>query len=159
MKTMRLSLLSLCALVLLVGFVANADAVIRVEATVRTPNVRVRVGNMPVSHDGRQTKRHLPVREQRYYKISQQDRMIASRLAYYTGVPTRELIQLKRQGYSWFEIGRWLYVPRPVVRAAMQQRSWKRFLDQERRFVKHGKHPRERFQVGYLTVDLSSDDD
>lgn len=158
MRTMRLSLLSLLALVLVAGsgIVSDAGAVIRVEATVRTPNVRVRVSNKPVYYPTR-TKRQLPTYAN--HRISKQDQMMARRLGRYTGVPARELIQLRRAGYRWMEIGRRLHVPRPVVRAAMDQRSWKRFLHQERRFVKHGKHPRGRFQVGYLSDDYNSDDD
>ena len=159
MRTMRLSLLSLLALVFLAGsgIVSDAGAVIRVDATYRSPNVRVRVSNKPSIYPVR-TKRHLPIYAQRHHKISRQDRMMAGRLGRYTGVPARKLIQLKRQGYRWFEIGRWLYLPRPVVRAAQHERSWKRFLRMERRLAMSGKRTHQFRHVAYMDDDGSFDD-
>ena len=134
MSKIRISILSLLALALLIGqaTVSDADAKVRVKVTLQTPNARVRISNTSSSYQRIYTNRHLPVRVNIHYRISQRDRAIARRLAGYTGVPTRELIQLRRQGYRWFEIGRWLYLPRPVVRAAMHHRSWNRFLREER---------------------------
>jgi hypothetical protein len=156
---MRLSLLSLLALVVLAGsgIVSDAGAVIRVDATYRSPNVRVRVSNKPVYYPT-QKKRHLPIYAQRHHKISRQDRMMARRLGRYTGVPARKLIQLRRAGYRWFEIGRWLYVPRPVVRAARHERTWKRFLRQERRLARFGTRTHEWRHVAYMDDDGSYDD-
>jgi len=150
MRTMRLSLLTLSALALVAGcgIVSNANAVIRVEATYRTPNVRVRVSNKP-AHYPVQPKRQLPIRVRGHFKIQEQDRMIARRLARYTGMPARELIGMKRLGYNWFEIGRWLYLPRPVVRAAMHERSWRRFLRMERRLAMSGRRTLEWRHVTY----------
>ncbi|UCF04839.1 MAG: hypothetical protein JSV33_13075 [bacterium] len=132
MRRMRMSLLSLMALALLVGpgIVQGAEGGVRFNATIHTPNVRVRIGNTPTGYYYR--GRHLPIRRHHYYRIRQRDRAIAHRLAWYTGVPARELIRLRRSSYSWMEIGHWLYLPRRVVRAALNQRSWKRFLLEER---------------------------
>jgi hypothetical protein len=96
-----------------------------------------------------QPKRQLPIRVRGHFKIQKQDRMIARRLARYTGMPARELIGMKRLGYNWFEIGRWLYLPRPVVRAAMHERSWRRFLRMERRLAMSGRRTLEWRHVTY----------
>jgi hypothetical protein len=132
MNKKRMSLLSLLALALLVlalpGIVQDAEAVIRVSASLHTPNVRVRVGNTSYSRYRHARVVRVPVRRRMYYRIAKHDWRIAQRLAWYTGVPAKKLIRLRRHGYRWFEIGRWLDLPRPVVQAAMHKRSWKRFL-------------------------------
>jgi hypothetical protein len=150
MKRMQMSIMSLMALVLLVGFgiVQGAEAAIRFNATLHTPNVRVFIGNTPYGHYQGYMKGHIPIRVPRHYKVTERDRAIASRLARYTGVPARELIQLRSRGYHWFEIGRWLHLPRPVVRAAMHHRSWVRFLREER-LAGRGVHPRKRRLIAY----------
>ncbi len=144
MRTMRLSLLSLLALVLLAGsgIGSDADAGVRIDATYRSPNVRVRVSNKPSYYPVR-TKRHRPIYVDAHHRISRQDRMMARRLGRYTSVPARELIQLRRLGYRWFEIGHWLYLPRPVVRAARHERSWRRFLHRERKLARFGSRTHE----------------
>lgn len=143
MQMSPLSLLSLMTLALLVGpgRATDAKAEIRVNATLRTPNARVHVSNTPSQHYHRQYAGFHPIRPYRYYRIDERDRKIAHRLAWYTGAPARDLIHLKRRGYVWFEIGRWLHVPRPVVRAAMGDRSWKRFIRSERRLARFGPGP------------------
>lgn len=155
MKRMRMSLLSLAALALLAGpgIVQDAKAGIRINATLHTPTVRVCIGNAPSCRYRSCRGGYLPVRVHQYYRVDMRDRKIAHRLARYTGVPSRKLIQLKRRGYHWFEIGRWLHVPRPVVRAAMDHRSWKRFLREERRYARRGAYRRGRRQVVYFYND------
>jgi hypothetical protein len=157
---MRLNLLAVSTLALIAGcgIVSNASAVVRVEATVRTPNVRVRVSNKPAHYPIR-VRKPLPMRGYGHHRMLAQDRMIARRLARYTGVPARELIHMKRLGYNWFEIGRWLYLPRPVVRAAMHERSWRRFLRMERRLAFSGTRTYAWRHVTYLDDDGSSDED
>ena len=134
MNRMRVSLIGLMAIILLVGsgIVQDAEAGIRFDVTMRTPNVRVRVGNTHPIHYRTVRVRRLPVRGRRLFRISKQDRRVARRLARYTGVSERELLRLRRYGYRWFEIGRWLHLPRPVIRAAMHKGTWKRFLREER---------------------------
>lgn len=133
-KKKRLVLFSIPALALLltIGAVDEAQARIRVKATVRTPYGRVHVDNGPYRHT-RVYRQALPVRHYEYYQVTKRDRKIARRLARYTGVPKTELIQLRRVGYSWGEIGRWLDVPRQVVRAARSGKSWRRFMDRHDR--------------------------
>jgi hypothetical protein len=137
MSKIRMSILSLITLALLTGqaTVTDADAKVRVKVTLQTPDARVRISNTSSSHQRIYKTRHLPVRVNIHYRINQQDREIARRLGRYADVPPRELMQLRRQGYRWPEIGRWLYLPRPVVRAAMHQQSWNRFLREERRLA------------------------
>ena len=131
-KRMSLVSLSVLALLLTVGAVDEAQARIRVKATVRTPYVRVQVDNGAYHHT-RGYRQALPVRHYEYNRVTQRDRKIASRLGRFTGVPRRELIQLRMQGYSWGEIGRWLDVPRKVVRAAQNGKSWRRFMNRQDR--------------------------
>lgn len=140
MKRMLKSLMVIAALALLATqvLVGDAAAEIRFDATLRTPNVRVRIGNVPARPYGRIKVGHLPARPRRHHTIVKIDRRIARRLAWYTGVPIRELIRLRAYGYNWFEIGRYLRLPRRVVRAAFNKRSWKRFTHGGRRMAGRG---------------------
>ena len=131
MKRLKISLLSIAALAVLVGpgMIKNATAGVRVKATVRTPNVSVRIGNTPSRHYRSFVRKPLPVRHVRHHVIiTQQDRKIARRLARYTGVQARELIFLRARGFTWVTIGRWLELRPRAIRAAMRQDSWNRFL-------------------------------
>jgi hypothetical protein len=133
MKTLKMTFICLPALVLLllVGAADEAQARIRVKGTLRTPHGTIQVDNGAYHHT-RGYRRALPVRYHEQYRVSKRDQKIARRLGRYTGVPKRELIQLRKQGYSWREIGRWLGVPRRVVRAAKSQASWRHFTDRQR---------------------------
>jgi hypothetical protein len=68
--------------------------------------------------------------------VSKRDKKIARRLGRYTGVPKRELLRLKRMGYSWREIGNWLGISKQAVRAAKSKGRWARFLERQR----HGRY-------------------
>ena len=131
MRTKRTDLLILAAMTIAVMTLAAADvaAAVRVSATVRTPVVTVHVGNVPVGHRVIRQVRPLPARG-RFSRILTLDVQVAHRLAWYTGVQSGELLRYRRFGYSWYEIGRWLYVPGRVVRAAMTDRTWNLFLRQ-----------------------------
>ena len=136
------------ALVAGLGNMNTAEAGIKIRATVTTPNVHVRVGTTPLSHYRSYTRRHVyvpPTCEVVYYRTNPRDRAIALRLSDYTGVAPRELIGLKRQGYTWVEIGAWIDVPRYVVRAARHERTWRKFLRKQRKAVRRTirgqKHP------------------
>jgi hypothetical protein len=133
------SLLGLTALALfLFAAVDNAEAKVRVQATVRTPYGAVHIDNgSPARY---RSPRVLPARGHYYVKtaITKRDRKIAKRLARYTGVSQREILRLRRQGYRWGEIGNWLDLPRPVIRAAQHQQSWQRFLRHNRGYEKCG---------------------
>lgn len=124
--------LPVLALMLTMGAADQAQARIRVQATVRTPYGRVMIDNGPYRHT-RVYRQALPVRRCVLVQVSRRDRNIARRLGRFTGVPQRELIQLRRQGYTWNEIGRWLDVPRKVVRAAKSAKSWMRFMHRQNR--------------------------
>ena len=119
MKTRKTTLAALAALTLLLGLglADDAEARIRVNATLRTPHAGVVFSNGPA--DCRvEPLRPLPARYYRHIEVSRRDRRIARRLASYTGVPQRELIHARRLGYSWREIGNWLGVSKRVVKAA-----------------------------------------
>lgn len=159
MKKARIGMLSLAALALLTarGTVADAEAGIRVDATLRTPHVRVHVQNRP-GHLGRYVRGHAPLYVYERYRVGPRDRRIAQRLARYTGTSPRELIYLRRQGYRWVQIGRWLELPRPVVQAAMHDHSWKRFLRHQRRLAGHGAVRYKQRRVAYLDDGYKCDD-
>lgn len=143
MKTTKMNIAALTALTLLLGLglAEDAEAKIRVRATVRTPNIGLVLGS---GHGGCRVERPLPLpdRHFRHIRISKRDRRIAKRLAWYTGVPKRELIQARRMGYSWNEIGRWLDVPRRVIRAAKSARGWDSFIGHDRGYPRHRGHNR-----------------
>ena len=149
MKKTLISLLTIAALTFAVGIgiATDARAEFRISAVVHTPNMSVRVGNNPSGYYHTYPDRRLPSRRYMRYDITRRDRMIARRLTWYTGVRFGELLRLRRHGYNWFEIGRWLYMPRQVVRAAMHRRSWDRFLREERRHAK--RHGRRKHRVAY----------
>ncbi len=114
----------------------QASAEVRIVASVNTPGVSVHACNVPSCYYGTYYDRRVPARRQMRYEINNRDKRIARRLAYFSGVPARELVRLRRRGFQWFEIGRMIHVPRTVVRAAFNQKSWNRFLHQERRHAK-----------------------
>jgi hypothetical protein len=152
MKKTRKTILTILPLTLLMGIcmAQNAQAGVRVKATVSTPTVRVQFGNVPFGHDRSFTRGVLPVRILKYHRISMRDKLIARRLASYTGAPEQLLINLKARGYTWSDIGRWLYVPRPVVRAAMNQKTWKRFVHRGRPFMRRGFDGPRRDRVSHV---------
>ncbi len=125
-------LMSLLVVTLLLAGAGQAQATVRVRATVRTPYGAVHVDNRPSQRYWRVRAPRVPVQRYHEVRLTRHDRKIAKRLAWYTGVPKREILTMKRQGYYWSEIGRWLDVPRQVVRAAKHKRSWRRFLHDER---------------------------
>jgi hypothetical protein len=146
----------LAALVLAAGTLVATDAVaeIRISAVVQTPIASVRIGTTPAGHPIMRPVRPLPLRRI-VYRVNRHDMLIAERLGWYTGVPARELLRHRNYGYSWYEIGNWLYVPGRVVRAAMTQVSWDRFLRADGYYVEYngprmeGRGRGDRFSVVY----------
>ncbi|MBU8922460.1 MAG: hypothetical protein KOO63_11640 [Bacteroidales bacterium] len=137
MRRMRMSLMSLIAIAMIAGpmIALDAEAGVRFDATLRTDNMRVRVGNIRSDYYRIHRRRPVSVRRHKVFAIGRHDRRIAYRIGRYVNIPARELIQLRRYGYSWLEIGRWLELPRPVIHAARSSRSWKRFLRKEERLA------------------------
>ena len=136
MKTMRTKLLIPLVLILLAGalLVPKAKAEVRVDAIWRTPGFSVQIDAGPRGQLGIGLRRApLPVRPHLpQIRLLAQDRQIAARLSRYTGVPRDELLRYRGFGYTWPEIGRWLDLPRPAIRAAMERDSWQRYLDRRR---------------------------
>lgn len=130
MNSKQRILTGLMALALLITMVPlqQAEAGIQVRATVTTPHIRVRVSTDPAPVYRYTHLRNLPPRHCAMVVIDKQDRRIARRLARYTGYEKQELLRLRRQGYSWQEIGGWLNLRPQVVRAAHGARSWEQYL-------------------------------
>jgi hypothetical protein len=140
MKRMKKSSMTIAAFALLATLVLvrDAEAEVRVSAVLQTPGLSVRIGTAPVGPYGSIRVGHLPVRTNMNYRIVKRDRLIADRLAWYTGVPVRELIRLRAYGYNWYEIGTWLRLPKTVVRAAFNRNSWSRFTRNGRNIAGYG---------------------
>ena len=141
MKKLRMSLMaSGLMLAVVTGLMTDARAGVRVAASVHTPNVSIHAGSNPSCNFCIDQGRRIQSRRYMGYEITRRDRMIARRMTWYSGVRLGEVLRLRRHGYNWFEIGHMLHMPRPVVRAAMNQKSWNRFLREERMQAKrHGK--------------------
>lgn len=141
MNTVIWSLLGLATVALLLFATAeSAEAAVRVNATVRTPYGTVHVDNG--YHRGVRVKqrRPLPFVRRVEVRITKQDRRMAKRLTGYLGVPKRELLQLKRQGYRWVEIGRGYGLSRSTIRAARSGGTWRRFLRNACRYEGNGRN-------------------
>ena len=118
MRKMRMTLAAILAVLLVTGASRAQGGEVRFDARLRTPGLSVRIGNTPGYGYEVYRYRELPVRKAGHRRIARADRRIAARLSFYTGVPERKLIGLRRMGYSWMEIGIWLRLPAPVLRAA-----------------------------------------
>ena len=127
MKTLRMTILSLSALIL---FLAPSQTQagtrdVRVRARVSTPYVRVDF-NHGQQYDG---SHYRQMRNNRHFSnLSKQDRKMARRLAEYTGHSSYRIMMLRDRGYRWSEIAYRLDLPRQVVRAARSARSWNKFM-------------------------------
>jgi hypothetical protein len=144
MNSKQRILTGLMALALLITMapVNKADAGIVVRGSVSTPHISVRVNTGPTPVYRNNHLRPLPAQRCAVVIIDKQDRRIARRLASYTGHTKRELLQMRRNGYTWQEIGSWLNLRPQVVRAAYRAESWERFLHGGRpvRVVRCGNH-------------------
>ncbi len=126
MKTMRMTILSLSALIIFLTASPSVagPADVRIRAKVRTPLVRLNLntgftcGNVTV-------ERHSY--KKRSLRTTQKDRRIATRLSRYSGIPKYEILFMRDRGYRWSEIARYFELPRKVVRAAQSSRSWKKY--------------------------------
>jgi len=135
----------------------SAEAEVRINARIVTPNVRVEVGNGPV--------RHLPqpvvVYEHRGWndgcdrsscdlhehwgaRVSRYDRQVATRLARMSGVSRFQLLRARARGASWDRIGRDFRLPRPMVRAAMDPVAYARWCEHTPGFGRDHDHDRGR---------------
>ena len=130
MNTTQRNFIGLMALALLIALapVTQAQAKVVVRATVKTPHLSVKVSNTPVARryvhlTPRVTHRQVLVR------IDKQDRQMARRLASISGATRGEILELRRDGYTWNQIGRFLNLNPRAVRAARHAISWNRYLD------------------------------
>lgn len=135
----------------------SADAELRVNARIVTPNLRVEVGNDPVRH----LPRPVVVREHREwddgcdrscthshehwgFRLSRHDRQVARRLARMSGLSRRELLRARAQGCSWDRVGRDFRLPRPMIRAAMDPIAYARWCDHTPGHSRDHDHDRDR---------------
>lgn len=126
MKTLRMTILSLSALIIFLtasqSMAGPSD--VRIRAKVRTPLVRVDVRTNHQYANDCQGRRIYPRRSRH---ISHEDRRIASRLSSYSGISKYEILELRDRGYRWSEIARYFDLPRKVMRAAQSSRSWQAY--------------------------------
>ncbi|MBN2184689.1 MAG: hypothetical protein JW746_05130 [Candidatus Krumholzibacteriota bacterium] len=127
--------LTLVSLILFPVLAEEAEAQVRFDLSVKTPNISMRVGNGSYRHARIHTTRPRPVRIDR---LVREDLQIAIRLAKYSGVRKNKLIRLRRSGYRWAEIARIYNIPARVVHAAMNPNGWNRFLEGEMRIGRRG---------------------
>ncbi len=124
MKTLRMTILSLSALIV---FLSSSQALagstdLRIRTRVRMPMIKVDVG--PSIRCGNDSRMYV----RRALHVTRQDRRIARRLSGYTGIPSYEFLELRDRGFKWSKIARRLDLSRRVVRAAHSAKSWRRFL-------------------------------
>jgi hypothetical protein len=109
----------------------TASAELRVRAEIRTPNVRVRLGNDHNHRHGRMLHRKLALREKMHVACTQQlssrDRKIARRMAALTHSGQGRLLKLRRSGFSWREIGYDLGLNKRQIRWAVNGKRYNRF--------------------------------
>lgn len=134
MNTKRTTIMTLAtiALALGIGGVADANAGLRIDARIHVGGGHTHIIYGSPDY-GRVCLPPLQVRQGLRVRVTRADRQIAARLARYTGVSSRKLLRLKRQGYRWQEIGRWLGLPHKTIRMAMDGRRWHRFLREDAR--------------------------
>ena len=127
MKTLRMTILSLSALIIFLSstqaYAGTSD--VRIRAKVRTPYVKVdvrtgdrrgndhRVGRVSYGHG---------------LRVSKHDKQMAGRLASYMDISRHELLVMLDRGYRWSEIRRHYGLSRKAVRAARSARSWRVFM-------------------------------
>lgn len=128
MKSAQRNFVGLMALALLIAMIpvqqANAD--VKIRATVKTPHLAVRVNTSP-RPGGHVLVQRQPAGRHEAVVIDRQDRRVAKRLAKFTGRDKRDLLQMRLRGYSWSQIGSMLNLRPQVVRAAVNAESWERF--------------------------------
>lgn len=142
MNTTQRNLIGLMALALIIAMtpVTTASAAVRVRASVNTPHLSFQVNtHRPAVVYGE--RRVRTVHPRAVIRITKQDKRMAKRLARYTGYSKRELLDMRRSGYNWKRIGRYLNLRPQVVKAARSARSWERFLNRGCQ-VAYGKHSR-----------------
>ncbi len=129
MKKIRKQLVGLTILTIMAGLslTGDAGAGIRRRVPIKSSGKVIRTLRVSPAYQSGLTVVRYPVYRRRI-PVSARSRAIAIRLARYTGVSLREIYRLRRCGYSWYRIGRYLRLPRSVVRTAMHRRSWRRLL-------------------------------
>jgi hypothetical protein len=100
---------------------ASAQARVRIGVKVNTP-----IGTAVVHSGGHGSglQIRVPARHHRVI-ITKTDRRIARKLSKRTQYSKRELLQLRRVGYSWNEVGRLLRLPKRLMRSVLHSQRIK----------------------------------
>lgn len=113
--------------VIAIGIILGVLAASQAKAGIRV-NARVRVPGGVIQVDHHRHGRPLPRRCLVPREITRHDRKVAGRLARYTGEKKRDILRLRRVGFRWQEIGRWLGISRRTVQAAQHGDTWRLHL-------------------------------
>jgi hypothetical protein len=107
--------LALLAVLVLSGLLqpAPAQAALRVQAQLRLPAIDVIVHGGPRHAAPAIRNARIPQR------LSKMDLKIAKRIAWHTPYRKAVLLNLRRAGYTWAQIGRMLSIPPRVMRVAL----------------------------------------
>lgn len=134
MKTLkqnsRAALMALSLMILMGAALAasSAEAGVNVKVRINTPAVKATLhsgGHGPGLRVQVQPQRHQ-------FRITKFDRKVARKLARRTAYNKQELLRLKRDGYSWAQVGNILHLPRRSVQNILRQvslemdRGWQR---------------------------------
>ena len=113
----RLILPALAVLALtILAIPGSAEAGVRVGVQVKAPLI-----NAVFHSGGHGSGLHVNVQPRiRDYQITRIDRKIARKLAKRTIYTKQELLQLKRVGYTWNQIGRLLRLPSKMMRSVLK---------------------------------------
>lgn len=114
----RAALVALSLTILMSATLAagNAEAGVNFKVRVNTPAVKASLHS-----GGHGSGLRIRVQPQRYQvKITEFDRKVARKLAKRTAYNKQELLRLKRNGYSWREIGYMLDLPQKMVRRVLR---------------------------------------
>ncbi len=110
----RLILPALAILTLsMLALPSYSEAGIRIGAKLKTPNIRA-VFNSDAPNQGLHARVNPRYRDH-HIQITKVDRKIARKLAKRTIYTKHELIQLRRAGYTWNQIGRLLRLPSKLM--------------------------------------------
>ncbi len=137
-------------LALLGAFTPDTRADVRIHGEIRTPHLRVQVGNtggLSAAHPHPYRYEHRAWHDHRWaHRLGPRDYRIAWRLSYLTGIGERRILWARASGLSYREIARRLGISRSELRAARSRRAFLIYLD--RAVVDDRDDSRERWTDG-----------
>ncbi len=119
MKTLKMTFLGLCTLAF---FIIPIDALagwsnVRLRVVIQIPQIGVNVYSS--GWRGTHSSSYGSYRRE-IHRVTKWDRRVAGKLSRYTGISRHSLLEYRSRGYTWVEIGRWLDVPRKLLRKALK---------------------------------------